>query len=315
MTHTHVTPAAASRNRLGIVFGITLAVFLFELVGGIAANSLALIADAGHLLTDLAGIGLTLVAIWFAARPANRNRSYGLMRLEILAAVVNAMLLFAVAAYVLVEAWRRWNSPPEIEAGLMLRRRRRRRSSPTAISLAVLRDAQRESLPMRGAYLEVMGDLVGSAAVIVAALVIAATGQVRADAIASVLIGVLILPRTWTLLKDAVDVLLEASPKGIDLGDVRAHILEAPGVADVHDLHAWTITSRDERRLGARRARGRRAARRRSSTTCAAACRAISTSSTRRSSSSRRTGAASRPRTTPERARVRPGMRPPTIGP
>ncbi len=242
MTHTHVTPAAASRNRLGIVFGITLAVFLFELVGGIAANSLALIADAGHLLTDLAGIGLTLVAIWFAARPANRNRSYGLMRLEILAAVVNAMLLFAVAAYVLVEAWRRWNSPPEIEAGLML---------VVAvvglvangISLAVLRDAQRESLPMRGAYLEVMGDLVGSAAVIVAALVIAATGQVRADAIASVLIGVLILPRTWTLLKDAVDVLLEASPKGIDLGDVRAHILEAPGVADVHDLHAWTITS------------------------------------------------------------------------
>ena len=181
MTHTHVTPAAASRNRLGIVFGITLAVFLFELVGGIAANSLALIADAGHLLTDLAGIGLTLVAIWFAARPANRNRSYGLMRLEILAAVVNAMLLFAVAAYVLVEAWRRWNSPPEIEAGLML---------VVAvvglvangISLAVLRDAQRESLPMRGAYLEVMGDLLGSVAVIVAALVIAATGQVRADA-------------------------------------------------------------------------------------------------------------------------------------
>lgn len=242
MAHTHATPAAASRNRLGIVFGITLAVFLFELIGGIAANSLALIADAGHLLTDLAGIGLTLVAIWFAARPANRNRSYGLMRLEILAAVVNAMLLFAVAAYVLVEAWRRWNSPPEIEAGLML---------VVAVvglvanglSLAVLRDAQRESLPMRGAYLEVMGDLVGSAAVIVAALVIAATGQVRADAIASVLIGLLILPRTWTLLKDAVDVLLEASPKGIDLADVRSHILQAPGVADVHDLHAWTITS------------------------------------------------------------------------
>ena len=120
MAHTHVTPAAASRNRLGIVFGITLAVFVFELVGGIAANSLALIADAGHLLTDVAGIGLTLVAIWFAGRPANRNRSYGLLRLEILAAVVNAMLLFAVAAYVLVEAWRRWNAPPEIESGLML---------------------------------------------------------------------------------------------------------------------------------------------------------------------------------------------------
>jgi cobalt-zinc-cadmium efflux system protein len=242
MAHTHATAAAASRNRLATVFCITLALFAFELVGGIAANSLALIADAGHLLTDLAGIGLTLVAIWFAARPANRNRSYGLMRLEILAAVVNAMLLFAVAAYVLVEAWRRWNSPPEIEAGLMLAVAVVGLLA-NAASLAILRDAQRESLPMRGAYLEVMGDLVGSVAVIVAALVIAATGQVRADAIASVLIGVLILPRTWTLLKDAVDVLLEASPKGIDLGDVRAHILEAPGVADVHDLHAWTITS------------------------------------------------------------------------
>jgi len=242
MTHAHVTPAAASRNRLGLVFGITLAVFVVELVGGIAANSLALIADAGHLLTDVAGIGLTIVAIWFAARPANRNRSYGLMRLEILAAVVNAMLLFAVAAYVLVEAWRRWNAPPEVESGLMLAVAVVGLVA-NGISLAILRDAQRQSLPVRGAYLEVMGDLVGSGAVIVAAIVIMTTGRVGADAIASVLIAVLILPRTWSLLKEAVDVLLEASPKGIDLGEVRSHILEAPGVADVHDLHAWTITS------------------------------------------------------------------------
>ncbi|HEY6569568.1 MAG TPA: cation diffusion facilitator family transporter [Candidatus Limnocylindrales bacterium] len=242
MTHTHATPAAANRNRLAAVFFVTLGVFVFELIGGIAANSLALIADAGHLLTDVAGIGLTLVAIWFAGRPANLNRSYGLMRLEILAAVVNAMLLFAVAAYVLVEAWRRWNAPPEVASGLML---------VVAVigllangvSLVVLHNAQRESLPMRGAYLEVMGDLVGSVAVIVAAILITVTGQVRADAIASVFIGLLILPRTWALLKEAVDVLLEASPKGIDLGEVRSHILEAPGVADVHDLHAWTITS------------------------------------------------------------------------
>ena len=112
-----------------------------------------------------------------------------------------------------------------------------------AASLVVLRDAQRESLAMRGAYLEVMGDLVGSVAVIVAAIVIMTTGWVQADALASVFIAVLILPRTWSLLKEAVDVLLEASPKGIDLGEVRSHILEAPGVADVHDLHAWTITS------------------------------------------------------------------------
>lgn len=242
MTHTHATPAAANRNRLAAVFFVTLGVFVFELVGGIAANSLALVADAGHLLTDVAGIGLTLVAIWFAGRPANRNRSYGLMRLEILAAVVNAMLLFAVAAYVLVEAWRRWNAPPDVASGLMLAVAVIGLLA-NGVSLLVLRDAQRESLPLRGAYLEVLGDLVGSAAVIVAALVIAVTGQVRADAIASVFIGLLILPRTWSLLKEAVDVLLEASPKGIDLGEVRSHILEAPGVADVHDLHAWTITS------------------------------------------------------------------------
>ena len=142
----------------------------------------------------------------------------------------------------LVEAWRRWNSPPEIATGLML---------VVAIvgllanaaSLVVLRDAQRESLAMRGAYLEVMGDLVGSGAVIVAAIVIATTGWLQADALASVLIAILILPRTWSLLKEAVDVLLEASPKGIDLAELRSHILEAEGVADVHDLHAWTITS------------------------------------------------------------------------
>ena len=242
MAHTHATPAAANRNRLAAVFFVTLGVFVFELVGGIAANSLALVADAGHLLTDVAGIGLTLVAIWFAGRPANLNRSYGLMRLEILAAVVNAMLLFAVAAFVLVEAWRRWNAPPEVSSGLMLAVAVIGLLA-NGVSLFVLRDAQRESLPLRGAYLEVLGDLVGSAAVIVAALVIAATGRVGADAIASVFIGLLILPRTWSLLKEAVDVLLEASPKGMDLGEVRSHILEAPGVADVHDLHAWTITS------------------------------------------------------------------------
>ena len=242
MAHTHFTPAAANRNRLTAVFFVTLGVFVFELAGGLASNSLALIADAGHMLTDVAGIGLTLVAIWFAGRPANRNRSFGLLRLEILAAVVNAMLLFAVAAYILVEAWRRWNAPPEVATGLML---------VVAVvgllanaaSLVVLRDAQRESLAMRGAYLEVMGDLVGSGAVIVAAIVIATTGWLQADVLASVFIAILILPRTWALLKEAVDVLLEASPKGIDLAELRSHILEAEGVADVHDLHAWTITS------------------------------------------------------------------------
>jgi cobalt-zinc-cadmium efflux system protein len=194
------------------------------------------------MFTDVAGIGLALTAIWFAGRPATGNRTFGYLRLEVLAAVVNAVLLFGVAAFVLVEAWRRLSEPPEIASGLMLGVALLGLGA-NAVSLFLLRDAQRESLNTRGAYLEVMGDLAGSAAVIVAALIIALTGWTPADAVASAVIGLLIIPRTWRLLRDAVDVLLEATPKGIDLDTVRAHILDAPGVADVHDLHAWTITS------------------------------------------------------------------------
>ena len=218
------------------------------------------------MATDLGAIGLALAAIWFAQRPASRDRTYGYLRLEILAAVVNAVVLFGIAAFVLFEAWQRLSEPPAIQSGLMLVVALVGLAA-NAISLALLHDAQRESLTMRGAYLEVMGDLAGSVAVIVAALVIAATGWTPADAVASAVIGLLIIPRTWRLLRDAVDVLLEATPKGIDLADVRAHILAATGVADVHDLHAWTITSgvdvlsahvvlgaRRGRALGARRA-------------------------------------------------------------
>ena len=242
MPHTHRTAAAANRDRLVAVFGLTLGVFVVELVGGLASNSLALIADAGHMLTDVAGIGLALLAIWFAARPAKSGRTFGYLRLEILAAVVNAVLLFGVAAYILFEAWRRLSAPPEIASGLMLAVALVGFAA-NSVSLFLLRDAQRGSLNMRGAYLEVMGDLAGSVAVIVAAVVISVSGWTAADAVASALIGLLIIPRTWRLLRDAVDVLLEATPKGIDLDDVRSHILSAPGVADVHDLHAWTITS------------------------------------------------------------------------
>ena len=236
------TAAAANRDRLVAVFGLTLGVFVIELVGGLASNSLALIADAGHMLTDVAGIGLALLAIWFAARPAKSGRTFGYLRLEILAAVVNAVLLFGVAAYILFEAWRRLSTPPEIASGLMLAVALVGLAA-NSVSLFLLRDAQRGSLNMRGAYLEVHGrpgrfrgghrrggrDL--------------RSGWTAADAVASALIGLLIIPRTWRLLREAVDVLLEATPKGIDLDDVRSHILSAPGVADVHDLHAWTITS------------------------------------------------------------------------
>jgi cobalt-zinc-cadmium efflux system protein len=155
---------------------------------------------------------------------------------------VNAVFLFGVAAFILVEAWQRLSAPPEVASGLMLAVAILGLAA-NAVSLAVLRSAQRASLNVRGAYLEVLGDLVGSAAVIVAAVVIAATGWTAFDAVASVAIAVLILPRTWALLREATDVLLEATPKGIDMGHVRRHILEAPGVVDCHDLHAWTITS------------------------------------------------------------------------
>jgi cobalt-zinc-cadmium efflux system protein len=242
MPHTHATAAGAHRGRLALVLAITLAVLALEVVGGILSNSLALLADAAHMFTDVTGLVLALAAIWFAGRPADSDRTFGYLRLEILAAVVNAVLLFGVAAFVLYEAWRRLTEPPEITSGLMLAVAVVGLAA-NALSLYLLRDAQRHSLNMRGAYLEVMGDFAGSVAVVVAAIVIVATGWTGADAVASVVIGLLIIPRTWRLLREAVDVLLEAAPKGVDLAEVRTHILGAAGVADVHDLHAWTITS------------------------------------------------------------------------
>jgi cobalt-zinc-cadmium efflux system protein len=243
MGHDHGGSAAgAHRGRLRMVFLITTLVLVVEVIGGLVSGSLALLADAGHMLTDAAGIGLALLAIWFAARPATPARTYGYYRVEILAAVVNAVLLFGVAGFVLVEAWRRLQDPPEVASGLMLTVALVGLVA-NAASLWLLRRGQAESLNLRGAYLEVLGDLLGTAAVLVAAAVIAITGFQAADPIASALIGLLILPRTWRLLREAVDVLLEATPKGVDMDEVRRHLLETPGVTDVHDLHAWTITS------------------------------------------------------------------------
>jgi len=250
VTHAHEeharirgrSAAGAHRGRLVAVLAITLAILVAEVVGGVLAGSLALLADAGHVAADAAGIGMSLLAITFAARPATPARTYGHYRLEILAAVVNGVLLFGVAALVLVEAVRRLMAPPEVASGVMAA------FGVVALagnagSLLLLRRAQGAALPLRGAFLEVLGDLLGAAAVLVAAVVIATTGWQRADPVASALVGLLILPRTWRLVRDAVDVLLEATPRGVDLAEVRSHILSAPGVADVHDLHAWTITS------------------------------------------------------------------------
>jgi cobalt-zinc-cadmium efflux system protein len=242
MADAHGSAAAAHRGRLVAVLVLSLAILVVEVIGGIASNSLALLADAGHMLTDVAGVGMALLAIWFAARSPTNGRTYGYLRVEILAAVTNAFLLFGVALFILIEALRRLSEPPEIASGLMLAVALVGLAA-NAGSLYLLRDAQRESLNMRGAYLEVMGDFAGSAAVVVAALVIALTGWAQADAVASVVIALLILPRTFGLLREATDVLLEATPKGVDMAHVRAHILDAPGVVDCHDLHAWSITS------------------------------------------------------------------------
>lgn len=210
--HSHGTATGAHRSRLLTALLITLTVMGAEVIGGLISGSLALLADAAHMLTDAAGVGLALLAAWFASRPATPERTFGYQRSEVLAAVVNALLLFGVAGFVLVEAVRRFTSPPpEVATGLMLGVAVVGLVANT-ISLLVLRGGQQESLNVRGAYLEVLGDLLGSAAVIVAAIVIALTGYTQADPIASALIGLMILPRTWGLLREAVDVLLEATP-------------------------------------------------------------------------------------------------------
>ena len=243
--HDHgpsVSAGGKQRGRLLIVLGITTTVLVAEVVGAAITGSLALLADAGHMFTDVAGIILAVLAVTFASRPATAERTFGYYRLEILAAVVNAVLLFGVAVYILWEAWQRWSNPPEVEGWLMLAFAAVGLVA-NLVGLVILREGAKESLNVKGAYLEVLGDLLGSVAVIAAAVIIATTGWLRADAVASVLVALMILPRTWALLREAIDVLLEATPKGIDLAEVRTHILETPGVIDAHDLHAWTITS------------------------------------------------------------------------
>jgi cobalt-zinc-cadmium efflux system protein len=221
---------------------ITVGVLVVEVVGAAVTDSLALLADAGHMFTDVAGLSLALLAITLGARPATPERTFGYYRLEILAALVNALLLCGVAVFILWEAWQRWDEPPSIDGGLMLAFAVVGLAA-NAVSLYLLQRGARESLNVRGAYLEVFGDLLGSIAVIVAAILIAVGGWLRADVVASVVVAFLILPRTWTLVRDAVDVLLEATPKNIDMARIRQHILETPGVIGTHDLHAWTITS------------------------------------------------------------------------
>lgn len=241
--HAHgQSAAAAGQRRLLTVLGMVAAFLVVEVIGGLLTNSLALLADAGHMFTDAAGIGLALLAIWFAQRAATAEKSFGYYRVEIFAAVVNAVILFGIAAYILYEAIQRFAAPPDViglpmlgiaSVGLVV----------NLVSMRLLQAGAETSLNLRGAYLELLGDLLGSVAVLVAGVVIIFTGWTPIDPIASVVIAGLILPRTWSLLRDAVDVLLQATPKGVDLDEVRQHLLRAEDVDDIHDLHAWTLTS------------------------------------------------------------------------
>jgi cobalt-zinc-cadmium efflux system protein len=237
-------PTAAARHapRMAGALAVSVAILLVELTAGIASNSLALLADAAHVFADVSGIALALVAVRLAARPRSDARTFGLYRLEIVAAAANALLLLGIATFVLYEGLRRLISPPEVEAGLMTLVAAGAVLA-NLISVRLLAGGRNESLTVRGAYLEVLGDLLGSVAVLVAGLIVLMTGWQQADALASIGVALLIVPRTVALLRDSLDVLLEATPRSVDLDYVRRHILEDPGVSDVHDLHAWTITS------------------------------------------------------------------------
>jgi len=242
-SHAHgLTGTGKHRKRLIAVLVITLAVVLVQIVGALVSGSLALLADAGHMLSDAAGVFIALLASWIAARPASDQRTYGYQRAEVLAALANALVLIVISVVIFSEAIRRLASAPEVQTDVMLAAAVLG-ALANLVSLLILRTAQKESLNVRGAYLEVLGDLLGSLAVIAAAVFILLTGLYVADTVASLAIALLILPRAWHLLRDVVDVLLEATPKGVDVQMIRAHILAVEGVVSVHDIHIWTITS------------------------------------------------------------------------
>ncbi len=241
-SHTHGIPSTENERALRFALALTGCFLIAEVIGGVLTGSLALISDAAHMLTDTAALAIALAAIRVARRPADRRRTYGYHRFEILAAAFNAMLLFAVALYILVEAYRRFTSPPEIHSvgmlvvasiGLIV----------NLISIRLLSGGQSNSLNVKGAYLEVWSDLLGSVGVIVGAVVIQLTGWSWVDPLVAVAIGLWVLPRTWILLKDSLNILLEGVPEGIDLGEVEQAMLAVPGVLGIHDLHLWALTT------------------------------------------------------------------------
>lgn len=243
-SHGGTIPSAAGRHRkpLYIALALTLTYMTAEIVGGIWTGSLALIADAAHMGTDAGGLALALFAIYFAQKAATSQKTYGYLRTEILAALTNAVVLLLLTVYILYEAYKRFLSPPEILSGPML--------AVAAVGLVVnlismklLSAGSSESLNVQGAYFEVLSDMLGSLGVIAAALIIMYTGWTLADPIIGAGIGLFIVPRTWTLLKQAVHILMEGVPVEVDVPSLEKALLEIPGVTAVHDLHVWTITS------------------------------------------------------------------------
>jgi cobalt-zinc-cadmium efflux system protein len=240
--HSHGVSAGQTERPLWIALVLTSVFLVAEVVGGILSNSLALISDAAHMFTDVAALAISLAAIRVGKRPADHLRSFGYYRFEIIAAAFNAILLFLVAVYILYEAYQRLQSPPDIQSrmmlviavlGLIV----------NALSMRLLSAGKEKSLNVKGAYLEVWSDMLGSIGVIAGALVIQTTGWGWVDSAIAVAIGLWVIPRTWTLLKESVNVLLEGVPEGLALTDVESALLAHPGVASVHDLHIWSISS------------------------------------------------------------------------
>ena len=233
---------AESRRRMAIVLAITATVMLVQAVGGWIAGSLALVADAGHMLADVAAIALALVVARLAERPATAERSFGLLRLEVLAALVNGALLVAIAVGVGMEAIQRFATPRPVD-GMLVLGVGAVGLAANVVGAAVLHRGHRHSLNQRGVYLHVLSDLLGSVGVLAAGAVIVTTGWVLADPLTSLFIALLILDGAWRLMKECVDVLLEATPSHVSLGEVHDRMATVPGVASVHDLHVWTVTS------------------------------------------------------------------------
>jgi len=240
---THRAPLRPeSRRRLGLALGITAAVMVAEAVGGWLAGSLALLADAGHMLADAAALGLALFAARVAQRPATAERSFGLLRFEILAALLNGAVLIVISVGIGVEAWRRLQAPPPVNGGLLLGVASVGLLANVA-AVAILHHGHQHSLNQKGAYLHVLGDLLGSIGALAAGVIVLISGWTLADPLISLLIGVLVLVSAWRLVKESTDVLLEATPPHIALADVHDRIASVPGVDSVHDLHLWTVTS------------------------------------------------------------------------